>query len=64
MLCGDARSSDDLGKVLEGEKVDIIFTDPPYSVPNDGHVCGLGKIRHREFAMAAGEMSRVQFVDF
>ena len=64
LLCGDARSSDDLRKLLGDEKVDIIFTDPPYNVPIDGNVCGLGKIRHREFAMAAGEMSRVQFVEF
>lgn len=64
LLCGDARSSEDLSKLLANEKVDIVFTDPPYNVPIDGHVCGLGKIRHREFAMAAGEMSRTEFVEF
>ena len=42
LLCGDARSFDDPGKLLGDEKVDIIFTDPPYNVPIDGHVCGLG----------------------
>jgi hypothetical protein len=26
-------------------------TDPPYNVPIDGHVSGLGKTHHREFAM-------------
>lgn len=64
LLCGDARSSEDLSKLLANEKVDIVFTDPPYNVPIDGHVCGLGKIRHREFAMAAGEMSRTEFIEF
>lgn len=64
LLCGDARSIEDLSTLLANEKVDIVFTDPPYNVPIDGHVCGLGKIRHREFAMAAGEMSRTEFVEF
>jgi len=29
-----------------------------------GNVCGLGRIRHREFAMACGEMSEVEFTTF
>ena len=44
--------------------MDLVFTDPPYNVPIDGHVCGLGRIRHREFAMGAGEMSREGFTAF
>ena len=42
----------------------ISSTDPPYNVPIDGHVLGLGATRHREFAMASGEMSRIEFVAF
>ncbi len=30
----------------------------------DGHVCGLGATRHREFAFASGEMSREAFTAF
>lgn len=40
------------------------ISDPPYNVPIDGHVCGLGRIRHREFAMGAGEMSPEDFTEF
>jgi DNA methylase len=40
------------------------FADPPYNVPIDGHVSGNGRIAHREFPMAAGEMSEPQFTDF
>ena len=29
--------------LLGDEKADLIFTDPPYNVPIDGHVCGLGR---------------------
>lgn len=42
----------------------MAFTDPPYNVPIDGHVGGSGSIKHREFAMASGEMSESQFTKF
>jgi len=42
----------------------MIFTDPPYNVPIEGHVSGLGGVRHREFAMASGEMSEAEFTAF
>jgi DNA modification methylase len=42
----------------------MVFTDPPYNVKIDGHVGGGGKIKHREFAMASGEMSQDQFTRF
>jgi hypothetical protein len=38
-----------------------IFTDPPYNVPVNGHVTGKGRRKHREFAMAAGEMTGEAF---
>jgi ParB-like chromosome segregation protein Spo0J len=64
LLCGDARSPDDIERLLGDERADLVFTDPPYNVQIDGHVCGLGSVRHREFAMAAGEMSQPQFTQF
>jgi len=64
LLCGDARQREDYKTLLGDELVDMIFTDPPYNVPIDGHVSGLGSVRHREFAMAAGEMSSAAFTDF
>jgi DNA modification methylase len=64
VLCGDARDAQSFDSLLVGERVDLVFTDPPYNVPIDGHVCGLGRIRHREFAMGAGEMSREAFTAF
>ena len=42
----------------------MVFTDPPYNVPIDGNVGGSGSIRHREFAMASGEMSSAEFAAF
>jgi DNA modification methylase len=42
----------------------MAFTDPPYNVPIEGHVGGRGAIKHREFAMASGEMTSAQFEEF
>ena len=64
LLCGDARSSTDIATLMAGETADLIFTDPPYNVPIDGNVGGLGSVRHREFAFASGEMTPAQFTAF
>ena len=64
LICGDARAPADYARVLDGRSADLLFTDPPYNVPIDGHVCGSGRIRHREFAMGVGEMSEAAFTAF
>ncbi len=64
LICGDARETKNYDALLEGDVVDLLFTDPPYNVPIDGHVCGSGRIRHREFAMGVGEMSQAAFTQF
>jgi len=64
LLCGDARSAIDFEALMAGEVADLVFTDPPYNVKIDGNVCGLGTVKHREFAFASGEMSQSQFTGF
>jgi DNA modification methylase len=64
LICGDARNAEACAALLQGEKADMIFTDPPYNVPIDGHVSGLGAVKHREFAFASGEMSTEAFTTF
>ena len=64
VLCGDARSSADVASLMGADQADLIFTDPPYNVSIDGHVGGLGTIKHREFAFASGEMTPEQFTAF
>lgn len=64
LLCGDAKSTEALTQLMQGELATMAFLDPPYNVPIAGHVSGLGRTSHREFAEASGEMSTQQFTDF
>jgi DNA modification methylase len=64
LICGDALDEATVVTLMAGEQAQMVFTDPPYNVPIDGHVSGLGKVKHREFAQASGEMSRPEFTDF
>ena len=64
LCCGSALQASSYETVLGTERATAVFTDPPYNVKVDGHVCGAGAIKHREFAMAAGEMDEEEFTRF
>lgn len=64
LLCGSSLDPDGWSALLDGETAAMAFTDPPYNVPVSGHVCGLGKVQHEEFAMASGEMTKPEFTAF
>jgi DNA modification methylase len=64
LYCGSALDASSYRALLKGDRANLVFTDPPYNVRIDGHVGGGGTIKHREFAMASGEMSDDQFITF
>ena len=64
LICGSALEEENYRRLLGDDRVQMVFSDPPYNVKIDGHVCGLGSVKHAEFAMASGEMSAEQFVEF
>jgi DNA modification methylase len=64
LYCGSALESASYQAVLAGDCAQMVFADPPYNVPISGHVGGRGAVKHREFAMASGEMTPKQFEAF
>jgi site-specific DNA-methyltransferase (adenine-specific) len=40
LLCGDSTCSDTVAKLMNGEKADMVFTDPPYGVEIKGKFTG------------------------
>ena len=63
LLCGDARNGGHLDRLMGRERAAMAFLDPPYNVRIRG-VVGRGRVKHGEFAMASGEMSRTDFTAF
>jgi len=64
LLCGSSLETEAWDQLMDGRVGAMVFTDAPYNVPVSGHVCGLGKVQHSEFAMASGEMSNAEFTTF
>src|SRR5574344_419803 len=64
LICGNAIEHQTYQDLFQDKKASMVFTDPPYNVKVDGHICGLGKVKHKEFKMASGEMSSAEFQKF
>lgn len=63
LLCGDARESAHLGRLMGRDRAHMAFLDPPYNV-RVRDISGRGQVKHHEFAMASGEMSKAAFTEF
>jgi DNA modification methylase len=64
ILCGDAMDAASYTRLLDAEQAQMVFTDPPYNVPIQGHASGLGRVHHRPFPMGSGEMGKTEFQAF
>ncbi len=51
LLCGDSTNADDVSRVMAGEKVDAVVTDPPYGINHDTNYTRFtgGEKRSRNF---------------
>jgi DNA modification methylase len=64
LICGDAQRPEVCARLLQDKPASMIVADVPYNVPINGHAVGRGKIHHREFPMASGEMTPEAFTAF
>lgn len=64
LFVGNALERESYQVLLGGERAEMVFVDPPFNVPVQNHISGLGKVKHREFLMASGELSDAEFVSF
>lgn len=64
IIVGDCRDAEAIDTLMDGTLARMVLTDAPYNVAIQGHVSGLGKNQHREFSMASGEMSPVEYTGF
>ena len=48
-MCGDSTSEADVAKLMDGEKADMVFTDPPYGMNLDTDYSSMpGGVKHRK----------------
>ena len=64
LYCGDALKPESYNALMKGDHANVVFADVPYNVKVNGHVSGNGKIKHREFVQASGEMSEPKYIAF
>lgn len=58
LMCGDSTSIDAVERLLDGAKIDLVFTDPPYGISivgSNGHVGGGGLAKVNTYAPIAGD---------
>jgi len=64
IICGDSRDPEIYKRLLNGTKVQLVCSDPPFNVRIDGFASGKGVVKHEDFAMASGELSTSEFEEF
>lgn len=64
LYCGDATQRSSYLSLMSRERARMILSDPPFNLPINGFVSGKGRIKHREFVQASGEMSEAEFIRF
>lgn len=53
LLCGDATNLDDVQKLVDNNKIDLVFTDPPYDFEDFSYFNHLKNISNEIFVMCS-----------
>jgi hypothetical protein len=64
LLCSDALKAESYERLMGQERAQMSFTDPPWNIAIEDNVSGLGAVKHKDFAMACGEMTPAEFEAF
>ena len=64
LVCGSSLDGPVWTNLMSGEKAVMSCSDVPYNVKIGGHVSGMGKVQHREFCQASGELDSDAFTEF
>lgn len=63
LYCGDSRRAESYEAVLGDTRAAVVFSDPPYGV-KVASISGMGRTKHREFAMMSGEQTSAELTAF
>lgn len=58
VMCGDSLSMDDVGRLMQGKRSDIVWTDPPYLMNFTGAIGGDGDTKSKHKPIANDKLSK------
>ena len=64
LLCGDSTKAEDVARLMDGEKAQMLLTDPPYNVEYEGNHIQSGQILKKEDKIWQGGIANDNREDF